>query len=91
MKDLYDNNKSHRHSYNRWKKFTAKGWLIAGSLLGAGLIPCPDCGTPMIFHVWPLAGLVLLARAIRKNPQGKELMDADGTPQNPETSFKKLD
>jgi len=75
----------------RLRKSAAKLWLAAGGLLGVSLLPCPECGTPLIFHVWPLAGLVLLARAIRKHAQGKELMDPDGMPQNPETSFKKLD
>lgn len=61
-----------KRAYNRLSKSTAKLWLTAGGLLGAGMLPCPDCGTPMVFHVWPLVGFVLVARAIRKRTQTKE-------------------
>ncbi|MGQ9684607.1 MAG: hypothetical protein ACUVX9_18950, partial [Anaerolineae bacterium] len=40
---------------------TAKWWLSVGALLGAGMLPCPDCGAPMILHFWPLAAMVPLA------------------------------
>lgn len=46
--------------YERLTKSTAKWWLMMGGLLGMGMLPCPECGTPMIFHVWPLAGIVLV-------------------------------
>ena len=79
-----------KRTYSRLSKSTAKLWLTAGGLLGAGMLPCPDCGTPMIFHVWPLVGLVLVARAIRKRSQAEEPADLDVVSQNSETAFKKL-
>jgi len=64
---------------------TAKWWLSAGALLGAGMLPCPDCGAPMILHFWPLAAMVLALRALKRRyreeqptpdpgeePQGRE-------------------
>jgi hypothetical protein len=51
------------------KRFTAstvKGMLMVGAFLGVGALPCPDCGTPMIFHIWPIAGLLVVAQVIRK-------------------------
>jgi hypothetical protein len=41
-------------------------------MLGVGALPCPDCGTPMIFHIWPIAGLVLAVRAIKKRYREEE-------------------
>ncbi len=32
-----------------------KSWLGIAGLWGAGLLPCPECGAPMLFHFWPLA------------------------------------
>jgi hypothetical protein len=57
----------------RLKNSTIKLWLAGGGLLGASMLPCPDCGTPMILHVWPLVGFVLIARAIKKRAQEKEM------------------
>jgi hypothetical protein len=45
---------------------TMKWMLLVGALLGVGALPCPDCGTPMIFHIWPIAGLLVVAQAIKK-------------------------
>jgi hypothetical protein len=56
------------------KRFSAsmvKGMLIFGAFLGVGALPCPDCGTPMIFHIWPIAGLLVVAQVIRKR-KGEE-------------------
>jgi len=39
------------------------------AILGIGMAPCPDCGTPMILHFWPLAGLLLLSQTLRKRQQ----------------------
>jgi hypothetical protein len=50
---------------------TVKGMLLVGAFLGVGVLPCPDCGAPMIFHIWPIAGLLVVAQAIRKR-RGKE-------------------
>jgi hypothetical protein len=45
---------------------TMKWMLLVGAFLGVGALPCPDCGTPMIFHIWPIAGLLVVAQAIKK-------------------------
>ena len=55
-----------RRMYKRLTSSKAKWWLIMGSLLGVGMLPCPECGTPMIFHFWPIAGLVLAVRVLKK-------------------------
>ena len=60
-----------RRLYQRLSRATAKSWLTAGALLGVGLLPCPDCGTPMIFHVWPIV-VVLIARAAKERRLKRE-------------------
>jgi len=66
-----------RRMYKRLTRFKTKWWLITGSLLGVGMLPCPECGTPLIFHVWPIAGLVLVARMMRKRYQEKEQVGSE--------------
>jgi len=61
-----------QHIGKRLSSVTAKSWLTAGGWLGVGLLPCPDCGTPMIFHIWPIVGMVLVARAAKKRRQERE-------------------
>ncbi len=51
---------------------TAKWWLAAGALLGVGMLPCPDCGAPMILHFWPLAAMVLALRAMKRRYRGEQ-------------------
>ena len=72
-----DTEQSHTHRQKRLSHSAVRLWLAAGGLLGVGLMPCPECGTPMIFHVWPLAGLVLVARAMRKRAQKREAAYAE--------------
>lgn len=36
-------------------------------LFGAGLLPCPDCGAPMIVHFWPVALIIMINNLIKKN------------------------
>lgn len=56
----------------RFVESTAKWWLAAGALLGAGMLPCPDCGAPMIWHFWPLAAMVLALRAMKRRYRGEQ-------------------
>lgn len=51
-----------------WRGFV-KSWLGVFGLLGAGLLPCPDCGRPMILHFWPAAALLAFRNLVknRKN------------------------
>jgi hypothetical protein len=39
-------------------------WGVIAALLGVGALPCPDCGMPMAWHLWPLALLILAGRWI---------------------------
>ena len=63
--------------YQHIKGSSIKGWMIIVGALGISALPCPECGTPLIFHVWPIAGLVLLARALKKRYQGQDLLLSD--------------
>ena len=38
----------------------------AGQRVGLGTLPCPECGAPMIFHFWPVAGLVLVVQTLKR-------------------------
>ncbi|NMC12595.1 MAG: hypothetical protein GYA34_06900 [Chloroflexi bacterium] len=69
-----------RRFYKRLKKSTAKLWFILGGLIGIGMLPCPECGTPMIFHVWPLAGIVLVVQMMKKRYQQNGQVDLETAP-----------
>ncbi len=44
----------------RWAAF--KSWLgIAGMWSLTLLLPCPECGGPMLLHLWPVALILTLA------------------------------
>lgn len=52
-----------------WKRFTgatARWWVLTAALLGVGMLPCPGCGTPVILHIWPIAGLVMVVRVLKR-------------------------
>jgi len=51
---------------------TAKWWFSVGALLGVGMLPCPECGAPMILHFWPLAAMVLALRAMKRRYRGEQ-------------------
>ena len=72
-----------RRMYKRLTRSTAKWWLIMGSLLGIGMLPCPECGTPMILHIWPIAGIVLVVQAMKKRAQEKEQVCSETAPAEP--------
>lgn len=57
----------------RWKWRIVKPWLGVAGLFGAGLLPCPDCGKPMIMHFWPLALLLSLRNLIKQRKNHIEL------------------
>jgi hypothetical protein len=56
----------------RFSASTVKGMLMVGAFLGVGALPCPDCGAPMIFHVWPIAGVLVVAQIFRKRKRGAQ-------------------
>ncbi len=43
------------------------------AVLGAGLMPCPDCGVPLAVHIWPVAALVWVWRRVRR--RGEQQLD----------------
>lgn len=51
----------------------ARLWLALAAFLGIGMLPCPEYGTPMILHLWPLAGLIAVAQALRRHYQVRRL------------------
>jgi len=56
------------------RRFTSE-WVVIGALLATGAVPCPECGGPMVLHTWPLAGLLILARALkRRKSRGQQAM-----------------
>ncbi len=80
-----------RRMYKRLTRSTAKWWLIMGSLLGVSMLPCPECGTPMIFHIWPLAGIVLVVQAMKKRAQKEEQVCSETAPAEPEPQASTVD
>ncbi len=64
-----------------WKRFTgatARLWLLTAALLGVGMLPCPECGALLMFHVWPLAGLALAIRALKRRYWGESSTEKGG-------------
>jgi hypothetical protein len=59
---------------NKWRLI--KPWLGVVALGGAGVLPCPDCGAPMIFHFWPFA-LFLALRNLRKSKRSNQIDQAN--------------
>lgn len=53
----------------RWKVF--KPWLAVVGSCGAGLLPCPECGGPILVHIWP----VTLALTLRNVVHGRRRRD----------------
>ena len=45
---------------------TIKLIILIGGIIGVGILPCSDCGAPIIFHIWPIAGLLAIAQMIRR-------------------------
>lgn len=48
----------------RDKKQAAAQWAIIGLLLATGAVPCPECGSPLALHIWPLLTMLLVARGL---------------------------
>jgi len=48
-------------------------WAGVASVFGLGFIPCPGCGAPMLWHLWPVAGVLALhtLHQERKKKQGR--------------------
>lgn len=70
-------------------KQSRRWWIALGALLATSVIPCPECGGPLVLHIWPLAALLLVIRAVarraRLSHNNKEIVtdnlsDADTSP-----------
>jgi hypothetical protein len=48
------------------KRSPLTSWAFVAALLGAGAVPCPDCGMPLAWHLWPLAILILAGKWISR-------------------------
>jgi hypothetical protein len=60
---------SKNHPPHGRKNNPLTSWGAVVALLGAGALPCPECGMPLAWHLWPLALLILAARWIaRRTP-----------------------
>lgn len=56
----------------------ARLWLALLAFMGIGMLPCPECGTPMILHIWPLAGVVAMIQMLRRHYQRHTAQRQDG-------------
>jgi len=43
---------------------SVKQRAIVGMLLVTSAVPCPECGGPLVLHIWPLIALILVARGV---------------------------
>jgi hypothetical protein len=53
----------------------AKPWLGVAGLVGLGLLPCPECGAPMILHFWPVAVVLALRNLLRERRKKQSPVD----------------
>jgi hypothetical protein len=62
--------------YQRFKGSSIRVWMIIGGALGISALPCPECGTPLIFHIWPIALPILAVRALKKRYKEEKAIDS---------------
>jgi len=48
------------------KRNLLPNWAFIAVLLGAGTVPCPECGVPLAWHMLPLIGLIAVAQGIAR-------------------------
>jgi hypothetical protein len=58
---------------SRLKWAAIRRWMAVAGLFGVGILPCPDCGAPMIVHFWPMAMLMILYN-VRRGREGKSTL-----------------
>lgn len=65
----------------RWQ--LVKPWLGVAGLFGAGFLPCPECGAPLLWHFWPIAAVLAFYHWIKqrrsKQPQNFSPLEEDVT------------
>jgi hypothetical protein len=54
------------------KRSPLTSWAFVAALLGAGAVPCPDCGMPLAWHLWPLAMLVIAVKVIAHRARARQ-------------------
>jgi|DewCreStandDraft_4_1066084.scaffolds.fasta_scaffold210848_2 hypothetical protein len=60
------------------KKQAAKWWALASAMLVVSALPCPECGTPLGLHIWPLLPLVTAIRmAVRQSKSTEQAVVDD--------------
>jgi len=72
-----------KRTRERFSASAGQPWLALGTFLGIGMLPRPECGTPMIFHIWPVVGLVAVVQALKhrhpeKRPVDGHCQDTEG-------------
>ncbi len=69
----------------RWA--TLKSWLGLAGMWGAALLlPCPDCGGPMLLHLWPVALALTLAHLHRERHPALEASPDEPTSDSHDSS-----
>jgi len=53
-----------------------KEWGLGTALVGASLLPCPECGLPLAIHTWPFLLLLAVRRLVKR--QTERLDDLPG-------------
>jgi hypothetical protein len=70
-----------RRIWERLTGSTARWWVATAALLGVGMLPCPECGAPVILHIWPIAGLLLIVRVLRRRYRNASPTEDEAEPQ----------
>ncbi len=52
--------------FRDWRLKLNNRVIAWAGVLGAGLLPCPDCGVPLAVHIWPVAALVWIYQRVRR-------------------------
>jgi hypothetical protein len=71
---------SHKSLSNILKQKSFHFWLSVSGFLGISMLPCPDCGSPMIVHLWPLA-LLFTLRHVTHRHREKSLSEFGNLPE----------
>jgi len=64
----------HTHKLNL-SYHLVKPWLGVAWVVGMGLLPCPECGVPMIIHFWPIAAVLALRNLLREKKKKNSSLD----------------
>ena len=67
-----DSPSSNHHQHLR----RLKEWGLGTALVGASLLPCPECGLPLAIHTWPFLLLLAVRRLVKR--QTERLDDLPG-------------